>query len=128
MWVTREIAAPAERAWDLLVDVRRWPDWGPTVSGARVGASEYGRHRISAGATGSVCAAVGPWIPFRVTAYDAGRSWSWQVAGVPATSHRVEHLGDGRCRVGFGVPLLVAPYLAVCAIALRRLDRLLTAG
>ncbi|MFN3216539.1 MAG: hypothetical protein ACE367_08600 [Acidimicrobiales bacterium] len=49
---------------------------------------------------------------------------SWKVAGVPATSHAVEALGDDRCRAGFGVPVAAAPYLAVCALALRRIERI----
>ncbi len=132
VWITREIAAPAERAWDELVDVRRWPAWGPTVAGARLDTPDPASgavavaHRISAGATGQVRAVVGPWVPFAVTGFEEGRWWAWRVAGVPATSHRVERLGDRRCRVGFEVPTWAAPYAAVCAVALRRIDRAAT--
>ena len=38
----------------------------------------------------------------------------------------VEALDDERCRVGIGTPWPTAPYLAVCRLALSRLDRLAT--
>ncbi len=30
-WVEREISVDARAAWQLLVDVDRWPEWGPSV-------------------------------------------------------------------------------------------------
>lgn len=123
MWVTRDVDAPAQAAWALLVDVRRWPEWGPTVSAAEL---DDGSHRIAAGSTGRVHPPVGPSIPFAVTELVDGRSWSWRVAGVPATAHRVEVLGPERCRVGMQVPWWATPYAAVCAVALRRIERLAT--
>ncbi|HEX2576259.1 MAG TPA: hypothetical protein VHK88_07905 [Aquihabitans sp.] len=101
------------------------PEWGPTVAAARIDDGGDGT-RIRPGARGAIRPPVGPWIPFRVTAFVPGVSWAWRVAGVPATAHRVEDLGDGRCRVGFRVPLVAAPYAAVCAVALRRIEALLT--
>lgn len=135
MWVTREVDVPADAAWDLLIDIRRWPEWGPSVRQAMLdtdGRGEDGHmsHQISAGSTGRVRTALGPWIAFQVTTFDDddddGRSWSWRVAGVPATVHRVEPLGGRRCRVGFEVPAWAAPYAVVCAVALRRIDHALT--
>lgn len=128
MWVTRDIGAPAETCWDLLVDVGAWPSWGPSVAAARLdrAGTEASRQeqRIRPGDTGAVRAPVGPWIPFRITEVEEGYHWSWRVAGVPATSHRVEGLGRDRCRVGFEVPTLAAPYALVCALALRRIEKL----
>ena len=66
---------------------------------------------------------LGPALPFTVTEFVPGRRWSWRVAGIPATSHEVVAEGGGS-RVTFGVPLWAPAYLAVCAIALRRLERL----
>lgn len=68
--------------------------------------------------------AVGVWVPFEITEFDEGRSWSWEVYGVPATDHRVEPIDEQRCRVGFGAPGVASPYLAVCAVALGRIDRI----
>ena len=123
--VGRDLAAPAAVAWDLLVDTTRWPDWGPTVAGAQVTAGGHGP-RIELGATGTVRTPVGLSLPFRITQLDDGRRWAWAVGGVDATAHRVEALGAARCRVTFEVPRWAPPYLAVCAVALRRLERLAT--
>jgi uncharacterized protein YndB with AHSA1/START domain len=37
------IPAPAERVWDLLADVARWPSWYRACRWVRVGATEGGR-------------------------------------------------------------------------------------
>ena len=117
--VWRQIEAPATVVWDLLIDLDRWPAWGPSVRSAALDAGTF-----EAGATGTVTPAVGPQLPFEITAFDPGERWGWRVAGVEATEHVVQPRGTARCRVGFGVPWPLAPYLAVCAVALRRLDRL----
>lgn len=118
-WTTREIAAPASAVWDLLVDPDRWPAWGPSVRAVELDAPS-----LAKGTRGRVQTAIGVWVPFEITAYDESRAWSWEVVGVPATDHRVDVIDERRCRAGFGVPWIATPYLAVCAIALGRLDRL----
>lgn len=75
------------------------------------------------GATGVVTTVVGVRLPFEITACEReSMRWAWKVAGVPASDHTVQALGPMRCLVGFGVPWLAAPYLAVCGMALRRLE------
>ena len=118
-----DIAAPAELAWQELIQLRNWPEWGPTVSGARL---DNGGDRVFAGATGSVQTPVGLWVPFRVSDWqDTGsrRTWSWRVGGVPATTHTVIDRGAARCRVEMSVPLFAPLYLGVVAPALRRIKR-----
>jgi hypothetical protein len=115
-----EIQAPASAAWDLLTDTSRWSEWGPSVS--RVESAEQ---QIGPGSSGSVQTIIGIWLPFRVTEFVAGHSWDWEVAGIPATGHRVESLGPDRCRVTFEVPLLAAPYLAICRLAAKRIRSIL---
>lgn len=115
-----DISAPAAAAWDLLTDTSRWPEWGPSV--ARVESTDRWIGPVS---TGRVCTAFGLWLPFAVSAFAAGRQWSWKVAGIPATGHRVEALGPECCRVVFTVPALAAPYLLICRIAARRIKRIL---
>jgi hypothetical protein len=117
------IAGPSELAWNELIELSSWPQWGPTVRAARV---DGGGERIFAGATGSVQTSVGVWLPFRVESWqDAGPrlSWSWRVAGVAATEHRVFAQGASRCRVEMSVPWLAPAYLGVVALALARIRR-----
>lgn len=115
-----EIPAPASAAWKLLTDTSRWPQWGPSVS--RVESAEQ---YIGPGSTGRVRTIIGVWLPFRVTRFADGQRWDWEVAGIPATGHRVESLGPDRCRVVFQVPLLATPYLAVCWLAAHRIRSIL---
>jgi uncharacterized protein YndB with AHSA1/START domain len=119
MWFTREVAAPAEAAWEVLVDTEAWPRWGPPLS-----AVEADHRRIGPGSRGKVRTVVGLWLPFEVTVFDEGdevRQWRWRVAGIPATGHGVRVLGPDRCRVGFDVPLPALPYGVICQVALDRI-------
>jgi len=120
--VSREIAGPAATAWDLLTHVAAWPAWGPTVAGGSVPGGVVGP-----GARGTVRTAVGVSLPFEVTRFEAGRMWAWSVAGVPATDHHVRPTDDG-CVVTFGVPWWAPGYLVVCALALRRIERMTLEG
>nr|WP_059019222.1 SRPBCC family protein [Mycobacterium sp. M26] len=118
--IDRYIDAPAAAVWQILVDLDTWPQWGPSVASA---ALDDGTRQLSAGATGRVRTAVGVELPFRITEFEPGRHWAWAVAGVGATTHTVTEDGDG-CRVSFGAPWWATPYLAVCGIALARIERL----
>jgi hypothetical protein len=118
--VSRRIDAPPERVAELLVDTRRWPEWGPSVVGV-----ETHPPRIREGSTGRVETVVGVWLPFTVTRASEW-AWAWRIGPVRATGHRVTP-EDGSCRVGFEVPLYGVPYLPVCWVALRRIEALATA-
>jgi Polyketide cyclase / dehydrase and lipid transport len=122
--VDRFIAAPPSVVWNLLVDLDAWPEWGPTVSSAWLDAPHT---RLESNVTGTVRTAFGVAVPFTVTEFEPGRHWAWRVAGVPATHHRVEPAGSG-ARASMSVPWWAAGYLTVCAIALRRIDYIATAG
>lgn len=121
LWVHVDVDAPAGSVWALLTDLECWPLWGPSVRGAKLDSA-----RFEAGATGVVTTLLGVRLPFEITSYADGARWAWKVAGVPATDHTVQTLGPERCRVGFGVPWPAAPYLAVCRMALRRLESIAT--
>lgn len=116
--VSRTIPAPPERLWDLLVDVSAWPAWGPSVLGV-----ELGTPKIGLGSRGRVRTILGASLPFEVTRFEPPHVWAWSVAGIPATDHRVDPV-EGGSVVTFGVPWWAPAYLAVCAVALRRLERL----
>ena len=115
-----EIKAPVSAAWELLIDIRRWPEWGPSV--ARVDCAD---RYIALGSAGRVQTTFGPWLSFEITQFIVGQYWRWQVAGIPATGHRVLSLGPNLCRVVFAVPVLAAPYLFVCRIAALRIKNIL---
>lgn len=119
VWARQTIDAPAEALWHLLTDTEQWPLWGPSIR--RVEADE---RMIELGSKGRVITVVGLALPFEITEFEEGSSWTWQVAGLPATAHDVAPRGDRACRVGFGVPIPVAPYLATCKLALRRLEKI----
>jgi uncharacterized protein YndB with AHSA1/START domain len=116
--VSRHIAAPANAVWTVLVDIDAWPQWGPSVSGAEIDGDELGL-----GATGRVYTPLGIALPFTVTEFEAGRSWAWSVAGVPATSHEVIPDGGG-CRASMAAPWWAPAYVPVLAIALRRIEEM----
>jgi len=120
--VHRVIPAPAEAAWHLLVDLDAWPQWGPPIRRAEL---KPPYRELSLHATGNVYTWLPVPVPFVVTKFEPGRFWAWSVGGLPATSHRVDPVGDG-ARVTLGVPWWSAPYLSVCSIALRRMEAMLT--
>lgn len=119
IWLHRSIDAPAEQVWTLLTDLELWPEWGPSVRRATLSTE-----RFELGATGEITTVVGLTLPFEITTYEPGTQWAWKVAGIGATDHRVEPLGPERCRVGFGVPLVAAPYMVVIRAALGRIETL----
>lgn len=122
--ISRTIAAPPDVAWRLLTDLDAWAQWGPSVAGASIDAGSNSTGELRLGTRGTVQTVAGVSLPFEVTHFEDGRRWAWNVAGVPATDHRVEPTTSGGCTVTFGVPWWAPAYLAVCAIALRRIERL----
>ena len=135
--VSRRIAASAEDVWSLLTDTRQWPAWGPSITGVEPapagipGGPEARRAAgpasggLAFGSSGRVRTVLGVALPYTVTAFQPGRYWSWSVAGIPATGHRVIPQ-DSSCLVTFTVPWWAPAYLLVCALALRRIERLAT--
>ena len=119
--VDRVIAAAPSAAWQILVDVAAWPLWGPSVRRAQL---RDGATELSLGTRGDVWTAVVVRMPLVITEFDPGSRWTWKVAGVPATGHHVT-AAPGGCRVRFEVPFWAGAYLPVCAVALRRIERLL---
>jgi hypothetical protein len=112
--VRRRMAAPAAAVWRAFRDTRRWPEWGPSVR-----AVDCEDRYVERGSTGHVTTVGGLRLPFEVTSCADGR-WTWDVARLPATGHRVRD--DGGTVAAFEVPLPAAPYAVVCRRALRRLD------
>jgi len=122
--VSRTIPVARERAWDVLRETDQWSAWGPSVR-----AVESSHRVIERGTTGRVKTPLGIWIPFEITACENYR-WTWRVARIPATGHRVDQAredrpDENRCEVVFEIPPLAAGYVPVCQRALGRIESLL---
>ncbi|MDJ0955066.1 MAG: SRPBCC family protein [Acidimicrobiia bacterium] len=114
-----EIEARAGEVWRLISEFEYWPTWGPTVV-----AIESAAKAVGPGVTGRVKTIGGLWLPFRIIDVEPDHSWNWRVLGIPMTGHTVADLGDGRTKVEFTVPIVLAPYVLVLRRGLRRLKLL----
>src|SRR5688500_15026308 len=100
--VTVDIAAPAERVWEVLTDVEKWSKWTETVTSVK---------RLDDGPlqSGSRAKILQPKIPeteYVVTELESGRSFTWVARGPGVTTtarHEVEALPDGNSRVRLAV-------------------------
>lgn len=119
--VERHIPAPPEAVWNVLVDLDLWPQWGPSIRRAEL--AEIGPMKL--GSRGKVWTPFGIALPFAITEFEQGHHWAWDVAGVRATRHEVRP-ADGGTRLTFAVPWWAPVYLSVCAVALQRIDRMVT--
>ena len=109
--------------WRLLTDTSMWPVWGPTVMKV-----ESADRFIRFGSKGRVKTVAGIWLPFEITAYKQCSNWSWKVASIKATAHRVTDVSESGCTLWFDTPILAAPYSLACQWALVRIEKLLPAG
>jgi hypothetical protein len=121
MDIGRVIDAPCHQVWKLLIDTESWPLWGPSVTAVQC-AERY----IGPKSQGKLRTPVGLWLPFRISAFEEGEFWKWQVAGIAATGHRLRPITDNRCQLIFEMPWIAAPYSLVCKIAANRIAQLLT--
>ena len=112
--------ASPQLVWDLITDTTRWPQWGPTVK--RV---QFAERFIRKGSTGRVLTTFGIWLPFVVYEYEHAYFWRWKVANIKATGHRIQANETGGCYLWFDVPMITAPYILVCQMALGRIENLL---
>lgn len=121
--VSQVVSAPAADAWALLGDTHRWDEWSPTITGV-----EATDRRLEAGTAGSLRTVGGLRLPFRITEYDPERlRWTWNVARLSASGHRVDDLADDRCRIAFELSPLALGYVPVCLHALESLAAILEA-
>lgn len=119
-------ASPAE-AWSLISQPRRWAEWAPHVRGAwGLGAPEVEPGKVGAAKLMGVVP-----VPAKITAKEAGRSWTWHV-GPMVLVHEVHPTPVG-CRVSTTLaapgPLetaLAATYGPVIQVMMRRLARAAT--
>lgn len=120
--VSRPIPVAQDSAWDVLTDTEQWPDWGPSVR-----AVDSNDRYIEPGMTGRLQTPVRIAVPFEIVDCEPYR-WTWRVAKIPATGHRVDGGGvdsERNCRVVFEMPLIAAGYVPVCQRALERIESIL---
>lgn len=118
---SRIIHATAERLWDILTTPHLWTEWGPSIT--HVSSSDS---PIILGTRGVLKLSLLPLsVPFVITEYTHLKSWSWKVAGLPATTHTLRTIDPFLCEVTFGVPSpLLAPYLTICNHALKKIEEM----
>jgi hypothetical protein len=114
--VGRTFSASPEILWDLITDTSQWPRWGPTVKAVRTS-----KRYISKGSEGKVLTPLDIWLPFVVTDYEQEFFWSWKVASIRATGHRLQLADAGGVILWFEVPVIAFPYIAICRMALTRI-------
>jgi len=119
MQIRHVINAPPQQVWKVLIDTRQWPVWGPSVT-----AVKSPRQYIDAGLKGRLQTVIGLWVPFEITDFEPLHFWSWKVAGIPATGHRLEIIDDNRCELIFEMPAFALPYALICRQAATRIGRL----
>jgi uncharacterized protein YndB with AHSA1/START domain len=91
---TVDINAPAERVWEVMAAVERWPEWTASVS--RVEALDGAA--IEQGARFRVKQPRYPRVTWKVTSVEAGRSFTWEAptfGGHTVASHAIEPAGEG---------------------------------
>ena len=118
------IDAPPSEVWKRLAEFRHWPEWGPSVRAVEVDGQVAA---VAEGVTGRVQTVLRIWLPFEITSFEADRAWSFRVAGIAATGHRITPISPGRTAVEFSVPRHFAPYVRVLDRGLRNLKQLLEA-
>jgi len=100
--ITVEIAAPAQRVWEVLTDVEQWPEWTETV----ISAKRLDEGPLRPGSRATINQPKIPETEYVVTQLDPGRSFTWVATGPGVTTtarHDVEVLPRGRSRVTLAV-------------------------
>ena len=119
METSKIIDSSAESVWNVLVDTHLWPLWGPSIV-----AVECLDRYLTGKTHGRVKTVFGPWLKFEITDFEQHSFWSWKVAGIAATGHRVRTLAPDRCELIFELPLSAFPYALICRLAANRISRI----
>jgi hypothetical protein len=119
--IGRRYKTSPEVLWNVITDTDQWPLWGPTVKSV-----ELAERFIRQGSEGRVLTVTGIWLPFVIVEYEHARFWSWKVASVKATGHRIMPAGNEGYSLWFEIPIMAAPYGLVCRMALDRIENLLS--
>jgi hypothetical protein len=93
---------------------------GPTVKGVQLP-----ERFIRNGPKGRVLTVLSIWVPFEIVKFEDDCFWSWKVASINATGHRIMPTNAG-CILWFELPIIAAPYFIVCQVALIRIQNMLS--
>ena len=123
-----DTSATPDVVWSLLAQPRSWAQWAPHVRGAW----GLGEPEVQAGNVGAAKLLGIVPVPARITAKEAGRSWTWRV-GPMTLVHEVQPTPTGS-RVAMTLsapgplePALAAAYGPVVQLMARRLARVAAA-
>lgn len=124
MFVSVEGEARADEVWERYTRPALWPDWAPQITGVDTDAEV-----IERGVRGRVHGPLFTFTPFRIRSVDhSARRWSWWVGFGPlglGMDHGVDETETGT-RAWADIHAhryLVAPYVPVARLALKRLVR-----
>ena len=119
--ICRKMAAPQETVWDILIDTRLWPIWGPSV----LNVDCQDRH-IRLGSKGRVQTLFSFWLHFTVSEFRELDFWDWRIGSFSATGHKIIRTGDLSSTLCFDMPWWAVAYLPVCWLALMRIGRIVS--
>lgn len=119
MRVSKIINAPTHNVWQVLIDTKQWPTWGPSVN-----AISCTQQYISAELKGKIQTKFGIWVNFEITRFEPLNYWDWKVAGIPATGHKLKEIDTNHCELIFELPLIAFPYALICLRAIERIAHL----
>jgi uncharacterized protein YndB with AHSA1/START domain len=116
-----DIAAPADRVWEVFTDVEQWPSWTASVSSLE----PLDGPAIAVGHRFRIKQPRMPILVWEVSEVDAPRSWTWAVRSAGATtvaSHEISPRGASACVVTQVIDQR-GPLGIVVAVLMRRLTK-----
>ena len=117
--ICRVIEASPEAVWDIIIDTRIWPTWGPSL--LKVDCND---RYIKQGSKGRVKTVFLFWLSFTITEFREFEFWSWRVGRLQATGHRLIRNGDSSCKLCFDMGLWAFAYIPICWLALHKIEKI----